>query len=154
MREALEINPPGDGIEVELECPSDLPHALGDGDQLRIALGNLIRNARDAMPAGGRLTISGNAYDGTVEMSVSDTGTGIEAKDLTRIMEPLYSTKARGLGLGLAIARSIVEKNQGTLCVTSEPGRGSTFTIRLTASPHDGETAMSRKDEHSDPRRR
>ena len=60
-------------------------------------------------------------------------GSGSRPKDLARIMEPLYSTKARGLGLGLAIARSIVEKNQGSLRVTSEPGRGSTFTIRLTA---------------------
>ena len=73
--------------------------------------------------------------DGIVELSVADTGSGIEASDLARIMEPLYSTKARGLGLGLAISRSIVEKNQGNLLVTSEPGRGSTFTIRLNASP-------------------
>ena len=61
---------------------------------------------------------------------MADTGAGIEASDLARIMEPLYSTKARGLGLGLAISRSIVEKNQGSLRVTSEPGRGSTFTIQ------------------------
>ncbi len=86
------------------------------------------------MPKGGQLTVRGCAVDGAVEVSVIDTGLGIEAKDLVRIMEPLYSTKARGLGLGLAIARSIVEKNQGSLRVTSEPGRGSTFTIRLTTS--------------------
>ncbi len=115
-----------------------MPDALGDGDQLRIAFGNLIRNARDAMPKGGRLAISGRAIDGAVEVSVADTGTGIEAKDLPRIMEPLYSTKARGLGLGLAIVRSIVEKNQGSLHVASEPGQGSTFTIRLTPSDADG----------------
>ena len=138
VRESLEINPPGEGIEVTVDCPAGLPHALGDGDQLRIALGNLIRNARDAMTQGGRLAISACANDGVVELSVADTGVGIEATDLARIMEPLYSTKARGLGLGLAITRSIVEKNQGSLRVTSEPGRGSTFTIRLTASPADG----------------
>jgi len=138
LREVLEINPPGDGVEVTLDCPPGLPDALGDGNQLSIALGNLIRNARDAMPSGGRIAISGRAGDGSVELSVADTGVGIEAKDLTRILEPLYSTKARGLGLGLAITRAIVEKNQGSLRVTSEPGRGSTFTIRLTASPSDG----------------
>ena len=60
--------------------------------------------------------------------TVTDTGIGIAPSDLGRIMEPLYSTKARGLGLGLAIARSILEKNQGSLQVASEPGRGSTFT--------------------------
>jgi len=138
VREVLEINPSGDHVEVTVDCPPGLPHALGDGDQLLIALGNLVRNARDAMPQGGRIAISGRASDGSVELSVADTGVGIEAKDLVRITEPLYSTKARGLGLGLAITRAIVEKNQGTLRVTSEPGRGSTFTIRLTASPADG----------------
>ena len=58
-------------------------------------------------------------------------------------MEPLYSTKARGLGLGLAIARAIVEKNKGSLRVASEPGRGSTFTVRLTAALPDGAQLMS-----------
>jgi two-component system, NtrC family, sensor kinase len=138
--EALEINPPGEGIAVTVDCPARLPRALGDSDQLRIALGNLIRNARDAMIQGGRLTISAVANDGFVEVAVADNGVGIEATELSRIMEPLYSTKARGLGLGLAISRSIVEKNQGSLYVSSEPGRGSTFTIRLTALPPDGET--------------
>jgi signal transduction histidine kinase len=133
-RAALEINPPGEAIEVAIECAPELPCALGDTDQLRIALGNLIRNASDAMPGGGRLAISGSEVDGAVDVSVSDTGGGIAPQELARIMEPLYSTKARGLGLGLAIARSIVEKNQGSLRVTSEPGRGSTFTIRLTAA--------------------
>ena len=71
-------------------------------------------------------------------MSVADSGVGIPAEDLARVMEPLYSTKARGLGLGLAISRSIVEKNQGTLRVASEPGRGSVFTVRLAASTSDG----------------
>lgn len=140
VQEALELNPPGDAIEVIVDHPADVPDARGDGDQLRIALGNLIRNARDAMPGGGRLTLAARAVDGCVELSVADTGTGIEPTDLARIMEPLYSTKARGLGLGLAIARAIVEKNQGTIRVTSEPGRGSTFTIRLTAAGPDGAT--------------
>jgi signal transduction histidine kinase len=111
---------------------------LADGDQLRIAVGNLIRNARDAMPEGGRLAITGRFIDRSVEVAVADTGVGIPASDLARVMEPLYSTKARGLGLGLAIARSIVEKNQGTLRVASERGRGSVFTIRLNAWTGDG----------------
>jgi signal transduction histidine kinase len=140
VREAVEINPPGDAIAVAFESLPGLPDVLGDADQLRIALGNLIRNAHDAMPQGGRLTVRGSMADGAVELSVIDTGTGIDANELARIMEPLYSTKARGLGLGLAIARSIVEKNQGSLRVASEPGRGSSFTIRLmtSASPSDG----------------
>jgi signal transduction histidine kinase len=138
VRGSLEINPPGDGVEVAIECPPGLPHVLGDSDQLRIVFGNLIRNARDAMPQGGRLSVSSRAVEGGVEVAVADTGVGITPGDFARIMEPLYSTKARGLGLGLAIARSIVEKNRGSLRVVSAVGRGSTFTVRLTASPVEG----------------
>jgi signal transduction histidine kinase len=138
IREVLEVDEPGGGIEVEVDCPEGLPHALGDGDQLRIAFGNLVRNARDAMPEGGRLTIRGREADGGIEVEVADTGVGIPPEDLARIMEPLYSTKARGLGLGLAIARAILEKNQGSLRVASEVGRGSTFTVRLSHPTDDG----------------
>ena len=74
-----------------------------------------------------------------VEVVVSDTGTGIEPERLGRIMEPLYSTKARGLGLGLALARAILDKNKGSLRVASEAGRGSTFTVRLHAGPRGAE---------------
>lgn len=136
LHEALEINPPGEQVEVVMDCPSEMLCALGDGDQLRIVFGNLIRNARDAMAGGGRLTISCRpSGNGHVDVEIADTGVGIARGDLARIMEPLYSTKARGLGLGLAIARSILEKNQGSLRVVSEPGQGSTFTVRLTAAP-------------------
>ena len=78
--------------------------------------------------------MAARASYGHVDLSVADTGVGIEEAELARIMEPLYSTKARGLGLGLAIARAIVEKNRGALRVASEPGRGSVFTVRLLAA--------------------
>jgi two-component system sensor kinase FixL len=102
-------------------------------DQIRIVLSNLIRNARDAIGENGQLSIIGRQVADDVEVAVTDTGVGISAENLGRIMEPLYSTKARGLGLGLAIARAILDKNKGSLRVVSEPGRGSTFTVRLTA---------------------
>ena len=135
VREALELNPPGDGIGLAVEGLDGLPPVLGDVVQLRIAFGNLLRNARDAMASGGRLSIACRRADGAIEVAVTDTGAGIPSGDLTRIMEPLYSTKARGLGLGLAIARSILARNRGGLEVESELGRGSTFTVRLTAAP-------------------
>ena len=108
---------------------------LADPEQLRIVFGNLIRNAREAMPNGGRLSVMGRQNNDAVEVNVTDTGSGIAAESLVRIMEPLYSTKARGLGLGLAIARSILEKNRGSLSVASELGRGTTFTVRLAVAP-------------------
>ena len=107
---------------------------LVDRDQVRIVFGNLIRNARDAMPQGGTLTITGRAAGDEVEVDVADTGTGIASEVLGRIMEPLYSTKARGLGLGLSIARAILDKSGGSLRVSSTPGQGSTFTVRLKAA--------------------
>jgi signal transduction histidine kinase len=133
IREAVELNPIPGEIEVVIDSPPSLPPVLADPDQVRIILGNLIRNAREAMPEGGKLFITGRQIQENVEIEVRDTGVGISANDLNRIMEPLYSTKARGLGLGLAIARAILEKNKGSLRVSSEPGQGSTFTVLLPA---------------------
>lgn len=138
LREALEINPVPENIHVSLDLPASLPQVMADRGQLCIVFGNLIRNAREAMPEGGRLTITGQVASSTpgspVEVTVADTGVGISAENLGMIMEPLFSTKARGLGLGLAMARAILDKNQGTLTVASVPGSGSTFTVSL--SPH------------------
>jgi signal transduction histidine kinase len=133
VQEALETNPVPDNIRVTIDCPSSLPPVLGDIDQLRIVFANLIRNAREAMPQGGLLSIKGQMANDTLEISVTDTGVGIPPDDIHRIMEPLYSTKARGLGLGLAIARAILDKNKGSMRLTSEIGKGSSFTVRLTA---------------------
>ncbi len=135
LREALELNEPGPGIRTEVICPPTIPPVLADLDQLRIVFGNLIRNARDAMPDGGRMSIESRILDGEVAVEVTDTGNGITPDVLARIMEPLYTTKARGLGLGLAIVRAILEKAQGSLAVVSEPGQGSRFTVRLKAAP-------------------
>ncbi len=133
IAEALDSNPLPPQVRVQLELPESLPPALGDAGQLLIVFANLIRNARDAMPDGGLLTIRGQQVGDGLEVAVSDTGVGIAPEDLGRIMEPLYSTKAKGLGLGLALARAILGKNHGGLTATSELGRGSTFTVRLLA---------------------
>jgi two-component system sensor kinase FixL len=111
---------------------------LGDVDQLQIALRNLIRNAQDAMPEGGRLMIRAAEDDAHVTLAVTDTGVGIAPDDLHRIMQPLFTTKARGIGLGLAMARAIVDKCEGSLTVASVPGQGATFTIRLPARRDSG----------------
>lgn len=134
LRQALESDPPGPGIAVELECPDGLPAALADPEQVRIVLGNLIRNARDAMPEGGRLRLAARVVAAGLEIDVSDTGPGIGPDELGQILEPLYSTKPDGLGMGLAIARSILDKMGGGLSVVSSPGQGATFTVRLRAA--------------------
>jgi two-component system, NtrC family, sensor kinase len=133
VREALDSNPMPASIEVVLDIAPSLPKVLADKDQIRIVLGNLLRNAREAMPDGGKLLVRGQLTGDHVAVEVRDTGTGIAPDNLPKILEPLFSTKARGLGLGLAMARAILEKNRGTLHVASTLGQGSTFTTRLVA---------------------
>lgn len=134
VRESLPSEVPPANITLEIDCPHTLPPILADFNQLRIALGNLIRNAQDAMPNGGQLKIKGRRVERGVEIAVGDTGVGIPPEDLRRILEPFYSTKARGIGLGLAITRAIIDKNKGHLLVASELGKGSTFTVHLLAA--------------------
>jgi signal transduction histidine kinase len=140
VAEAAELNLRSQHVNLTIDCPRSLPPVLVDADQLRIVIGNLIRNAREAMPNGGKLTLTGRPVGVAVELDVADTGCGIAPENLHRIMEPLFSTKARGLGLGLAIVRAVLEKNQGSLRVKSEVGKGTTFTLRLTAAAIDGES--------------
>jgi signal transduction histidine kinase len=139
IQETLESNPIPETIQLTTVCPPSLSAMLVDPDQIRIVLGNLIRNAREAMPQGGRLTISCRKEASFLEIAVADTGPGIPPENMARILEPLYSTKARGLGLGLSMARAILEKNKGSLKVESQLGQGSTFTVRLTKASQEVE---------------
>jgi signal transduction histidine kinase len=120
-------------IATLIDCSFDVQNAVGDASQLQIVMRNLIKNACDAMPGGGQLTIQAQEADGNVAISVVDTGHGIEPENLHRIMQPLFTTKARGIGLGLAMARAIAEKHGGSLTAQSVPGQGSTFTLLLPA---------------------
>ena len=138
VRETLEVNELPPDVAVDVDCPSSLPPALVDKNQMLIVLGNLVRNARDAMPNGGRLQIAACDGDGHVDLRVTDTGHGIPAEDLHRVMEPLFTTKARGIGLGLAMARTLAQKNEGDLSVQSQVGVGTTFTLRLRAADKQG----------------
>lgn len=134
--EPLAIPP---SVAVQITAPESLPHLLVDVLQLIIVVSNLVRNAVDAMPQGGELRLVGRyeqnqgepAAPGFVAIDVTDTGCGMSDEVLSHIMEPLFSTKARGLGLGLALAREIVQKHGGRLQVQSQQGVGSTFTICL-----------------------
>lgn len=134
LAEAVETASLPGNIELRVDLPPDLHPILGDPDQLRIVLGNLVRNARDAMAEGGQLTVRASQSGGFIQVEVIDTGAGIAREDLGRIMEPLYSTKTRGLGLGLAISRAIIDKHRGQLALESQPGKGTTFTVRFPAA--------------------
>ncbi len=117
------------GIKVEQVFPLDLPTIMADGEKLKQVLLNLCKNAAEAMPHGGTLTLRVHNSGGHVRLEVSDTGIGIPTG--VDIFEPFITTKAQGTGLGLTIVRQIISAHKGTLTYHSVPGEGTTFTLRL-----------------------
>mgnify|MGYP001084763179 CR=1 FL=1 len=110
---------------------AQLPPLEFDRQQLHQVLVNLFKNALEAMPRGGELTVATGLAEGHAEVRISDTGVGMAPEVLNKIFTPYYTTKEKGTGLGLAICRNIVEEHGGCLFADSVPGRGSTFTIRI-----------------------
>ncbi len=131
VREAVGVAPPPGNIGVDVRVGADLPHVSADRDQLRQVLLNLITNAQQAMPDGGRLSIDAERGDGVVRIHVRDTGDGFDEEAKARLFEPFYTTKARGVGLGLSVCRRIAEAHGGSLDADSTPGAGATFTLAL-----------------------
>jgi len=123
------------GVHVELELDSDLPPTVCDGAQIEQVLLALMMNALDAMPQGGNLWVTTklDREESVVRVIVRDDGCGIPAEILLHMFEPFLTTKetGRGVGLGLAISRSILERHNGNIEVQSEVGRGTTFTVTL-----------------------
>ncbi|MBO7532809.1 MAG: hypothetical protein J6T46_02385, partial [Victivallales bacterium] len=118
-------------IAVEARVPVGIPMLLGDADQLTQAAYNLIKNAIQAMSEGGRLMIDVEVDDVHVHVRFADTGPGIDEITLQRLMEPYYTTKSSGTGLGLLIVDRIVRAHGGELTIESRPGEGAAFTISL-----------------------
>jgi two-component system sensor histidine kinase HydH len=104
-----------------------------DSDRVNQVLLNLYLNAIESMEAGGELNVdlSANNETNEIEISVSDNGCGIPKKDLAKVFDPYFTTKSSGTGLGLAIAHNIVEAMAGTIKVKSDPGKGTTVTIKI-----------------------
>jgi len=124
-------------IAVERRYAAPAVPALADPDLLRPVLLNLIRNAVQAMPEGGTLAVvARGAGDGT-RVAISDTGPGIPPQAREEIFRPFYTTRARGTGLGLTVARGLVTAMGGELSLASEVGRGATFTVALPAAPQE-----------------
>ena len=119
----------GKEIEIVSDCPSDLPAIRGDSEKLRQALFNLLKNAVEAMPYGGKLTIKGYPSDNVICVDVIDTGMGIP-EDL-KVFDLFSSTKPHGTGLGLFIVQQIVLAHDGTIAYSSAVGQGTTFHLSL-----------------------
>ena len=121
------------GITVRIATDlQTVPLVVANESEIREALLNLIFNAVDAMPQGGTITIRTRSGDGCAELEVSDTGTGMTEEARRRCLEPFFSTKGEhGTGLGLAMVYGIIERHHGRIAIDSEPGRGTTVTLRL-----------------------
>jgi signal transduction histidine kinase len=96
---------------------------------------NLIRNAVEAMPNGGTLTIKSRKIRDKITFAFSDTGVGMSEEVLKRLWNPLFTTKAKGMGLGLAICKRFVEAHGGSIAVESTLGKGTTFTVKIPIEP-------------------
>ena len=132
VREAQSRTAVPESVEVVRQLDEALPIILGDPDQLSRVFVNILLNAIQAMPEGGLLTVTSELPSQEwVAISFTDTGVGIPEDSLEKLFEPLYTTKAKGIGLGLAITKDLVEAHGGTIEVQSEVGKGSTFTVRL-----------------------
>jgi signal transduction histidine kinase len=138
-------------VELVQEVPEDLPPVFADAERVHQVLFNLLDNAVRFTPSGGRVRVTADRHNGSVDVAVHDTGPGIAPEHLTRVFERFYrvdtsrSRDGGGTGIGLAIARSVVEAHGGRIWAESEPGRGSRFTFELpVASAAGPESRRSR----------
>lgn len=119
------------GIALDCECAADLPRLRLDRRKMHGVFVNLLDNALQHTPAGGRLSICATALERAVCIAVRDTGAGIAPENLGKVFEPFFTTRAAGTGLGLAIVRKSIHDHGGTINAASEPGRGASFIIEL-----------------------
>jgi two-component system NtrC family sensor kinase len=130
-------------VQIQLDLDAELPMVICDGAQIEQVLLALMMNALDALPQGGNLWVTTrlSREDNAIRIVVRDDGCGIAPEILPRLFEPFLTTKetGRGVGLGLAISRSILERHNGDIEVQSEVGRGTTFTVTL---PWDGDVEL------------
>jgi PAS domain S-box-containing protein len=128
-------------IAIDEKLDPDLPEITGDYNQIQQCIMNVIFNAMEAMPDGGKLTLSTSfkRKNRMLHISISDTGCGIPEENLSVIFEPFFSTKeeSQGVGLGLSVVYGIIREHQGSIYVESEVGTGSTFTIRFPEGQKD-----------------
>lgn len=150
VKECLSTMTVPENIEVATELNSKLPEILADRAQLRQVFSNIILNAVQVMPEGGRLDIRSIDKDEFIEVDIADTGQGIPKENLNKIFEAFFSTTGLGTGLGLTICQSIIEGHGGSIEAESEVGKGTKFMVRLPVTKK--EQRDGRKDSCTDRR--
>jgi len=139
LTDAVRLAEAPPGIDVRMEIPSGFPFLRLDPWRVRQVFVNLTKNALQAMPKGGVLTVRGRlegpAGTGWAVIDFEDTGGGIEPENLKKLFQPLFTTKAKGAGFGLAISQTVVHAHGGRIDVKSVPGQGTTFSVRFVHEP-------------------
>jgi PAS domain S-box-containing protein len=131
LEEALQIVSIPNNLKVSILLEEDFPKFTADFSMLKRALTNLIQNAVQAMPNGGELTINAKRQDGQVWISVQDTGEGIPKEVQDKLFTPLFTTKSKGQGFGLAVVKRLVEAQAGKITYISQKRKGTTFIVQL-----------------------
>lgn len=136
VRESLGTCAIPDNVTISLDLPETLPLVNLDPLQIRQVLANIITNAIQAMPEGGGLRITAqmneaNGHQSSIEISFADSGSGIARKNMKKLFQPLFTTKAKGIGLGLVVSKNLVEANGGRIELESAPGKGTTVMVVL-----------------------
>lgn len=134
LRRAVEFATPElseHGVAIDLLVPSDLPAIDLDQGQIRQVVYNLLRNAREAMPEGGTVSIAVDFDEQTVSIRVADTGPGVPEEEVAQLFDPFYTTKSHGTGLGLAVSRQVILAHGGSLDVSKNVPQGAAFRITL-----------------------
>ncbi len=134
VEDTLEVVEIPENIKLVKELGQDLPNAMADPDQIQQAFVNLSLNAIQAMAEGGQLKIITRRRNDFIETEFNDTGCGIPKENIKKLYDPFFTTKARGIGLGLAVTQGIIERHKGNIEVKSEVGKGTTFLVRLPAA--------------------
>jgi signal transduction histidine kinase len=130
-------------IHIELKKDPDLPSVEHDSDQIHQVLLNLLLNAVQAIDTSGSVRVEISTLEENAAISVTDTGRGIAPEHLPNIFRPFYTTKGTGTGLGLSLARRIVEEHHGRIEVTSEVGKGTKFVLILPFRQESSEAEAS-----------
>jgi signal transduction histidine kinase len=134
VREALLLVTVPENIRV-INFSRTKPRMEVDIDKMKRTFANMIKNAFDAMPIGGTLTIKSRRVNNNVQIAFSDTGIGMSKQVLDKLWRPLFTTKAKGMGFGLPICKRVVEAHGGKISVESAVGKGTTFTITVPIEP-------------------
>jgi signal transduction histidine kinase len=132
-----------ENIEVSVRLDDRLRSVRADANLLKRVFTNLLTNGIQAMPKGGSLTVTGTASDDEVTIVVSDTGSGVSEENMSKLFQPLFTTKAKGTGLGLAVCKRIVEAHRGEITVESEEGVGTSLTIKIPMHPEEEDEKSS-----------